>query len=210
MVIKKILRLFKLKREVKKTQTSPLPLNEISFSAKIFYGADLVNTKIGDYSYIGKHSIVHNTTIGKFCSIGPNVVIGYGEHPINFVSTSPVFYQSTTSFDIKPSKDLYFGHSDIDIGSDVWIGANCVLKNGISIGHGAIIGAGAVVTKSVPPYAVVVGVPGKVIKYRFDDATIKDLLVVEWWKWDLEKIKSYHADFGTSDVNGFLNKHFNS
>jgi acetyltransferase-like isoleucine patch superfamily enzyme len=182
--------------------------NNISKLAGFSKSASIYKTSLDDYSYIAVNSIVHNSSIGKFCSIGPNVVIGYGEHPVNFISTSPVFYQSTTGFDLKPTDDKFFGHQRVSVGSDVWIGANCFLRNGITVGHGAIIGAGAVITKDIPPYAVVTGVPGKIRKFRFDDKVIEQLLSIGWWDWDLQKIKAYHTEFGTSDVLNFIYKHF--
>jgi acetyltransferase-like isoleucine patch superfamily enzyme len=207
MNLKKLISFFK-NGKGNKQPAAPVSTNKVSKLALLFNGVDMHNTVVGDYSYIGRNSIVHNTTIGKFSSIGPNAVIGYGEHPVNFVSTSPVFYQSTTSFDIKPQKDYFFGHQGVDIGSDVWIGANCFLRNGIKVGHGAIIGAGAVVTKDVPPYAVITGVPGSIRKFRFSDEVVEKLLAIEWWNWDLNTIKSSHSHFTTSDINGFINKYY--
>lgn len=138
---------------------------------------ETLNTKIDDYSYVSNNSIIHNCKIGKFCSIGPNVVIGFGEHPTSFISTSPLFYAAnegmfntnlytTNSFIQNDAKKI------VQIGNDVWIGANVYIKNGITIGDGAVIGAGAIVTSSVQPYAIVVGVPAKVLRYRFSQEKI--------------------------------------
>ncbi len=159
------------------------------YKAVLFANVEFVNSSIGIYSYIARNSIVHNTTIGNFCSIGPNVVIGYGDHPTHLLSTSPTFYSSGTNFDLKPKENLYFGHQRVEIGSDVWIGSNVFVKNGISIGHGAIIGAGAVVLHDVEPYSIVVGVPAKVKSYRFEKETINKLLKLQWWNWTEVKIK---------------------
>jgi acetyltransferase-like isoleucine patch superfamily enzyme len=82
----------------------------------------------------------------------------------------------------------FISHKRVTVGSDVWIGANCYIKDGVDIGDGAIIGAGAVVTKNIPPYSIAVGAPAKVIKKRFDEATIEILIELKWWNWDIEKI----------------------
>lgn len=158
----------------------------------LFHNVDFVNSEIGDYSYIARNTIVHNTKIGKFCSIGPNVVIGYGDHPIHLLSTSPVFYTKKTGFDLGPNKDLFFGHSKVEIGNDVWIGANVFVKNGIKIGNGAVIGAGSVILKDVEPYSITVGVPGKMKSKRFPEDVIFKLQELKWWDWSSEVIKDNH------------------
>ncbi|MGL2994898.1 CatB-related O-acetyltransferase [Flavobacterium sp. TSSA_36] len=157
---------------------------------KVFFpNVEFVNSQIGDYSYIARNSIIHNTRIGKFCSIGPNVVVGYGNHPTNILSTSPVFYTKRTDFDIGPDIDLYDGHSKVEIGNDVWIGANVFVKNGVKIGNGAVIGAGSVVLNDVEPYSITVGVPGKVKSKRFSEDVIFKLQELEWWEWSSEAIR---------------------
>jgi len=105
-------------------------------------------------------------------SVAYGVRIGLPEHPVNMVSTSPKIYRNIKSKDIK---DVYFPPI---IGNDVWIGANAIILQGVTIGDGAVIAAGAVVTKDVPPYAIVGGVPAKVIKYRFSDDVILKLLEI--------------------------------
>lgn len=149
----------------------------------IFCGIN--NCKIGRYSYINDYSTINNLTIGNFCSIGPNFKVGIGIHPINFISTSPAFYTKDSGLGFSFSKENTFAsYKDTIIGSDVWIGANVFISEGIVIGDGAIIGSGAVITKDVPPYGIVVGIPGKVMKYRFDELTIAYLLKLRWWEKD--------------------------
>lgn len=184
-IIKKVFLKFKTENQIKEIPTRN---NKI-----LFYNVEFINSEMGEYSYIARNSIVHNSIIGKFCSIGPNVVIGYGDHPTHFLSTSPTFYSSFTDFDIKPDKDLFFGHTKVEIGNDVWIGANVFIKNGVKIGDGAVIGAGCVVLKDVEPYSIVVGVPGKIKSKRFSDENIAKLLQLKWWDWPINSIRENHS-----------------
>lgn len=159
---------------------------EFGTCARIDNFALLENTSLGDYSYVGTDVRLNYTTIGKFCSIGPGVYAGLGVHPTStFVSTSNHFYSGDPNCKGIP----YFKeYRETLIGHDVWIGARATLVDGIKIGDGAVIGAGAVVTKDVPPYAVAVGVPAKVVKYRFSPEEISFLLNYKWWEKDLEWI----------------------
>ena len=162
---------------------------------------------IGRNSYVGVGSIISDkrTRIGKFCSIASNVVIGATSHPTNFLSTSPIFYRDmhtvTEDLVIPESERVNYAYSQpVIIGNDVWIGINAVIMSGIKIGDGAIIGAGAIVTHDVPPYAVALGVPARVTRYRFDEETIKRLLKVRWWDQPDEVI----ASLKVNDVEGCL------
>lgn len=156
---------------------------------------------VGKYTYSNSNLFVETplqSKIGAFCSIGANVVIGHGEHPMEFLSTSPYFYLDRFGFKNKDmiSYDKYWTHNlkGVDVGNDVWIGTGVFIKNGITIGDGAIIGAKSVVTKDVPPYAIVVGNPAKIIRYRFNEQIIKELLELKWWNLEDEIIKQIPYD----------------
>lgn len=169
------------------------------------YNNTPVNYNIGKYSYIAQDSIISNCKIGKFCSIGPNTVIGVGEHPTNFISTSPVFYLANNICGKTFSeKDYFDSNNPVIIGNDVWIGANVFIKNGIKIGNGAIIAAGAVVVNDIPDYAIAGGVPARIIRYRFDIETVKKLLKIKWWDWEEEKLKANKHFFITHDISLFI------
>lgn len=166
--------------------------------------AKVFRCKIGRYSYIGRDSEFQDCVVGRFCSVAPYVLCGLGQHPHrSFVAMSPTFYRNPAPC-LTLVKETRFldEYAPIQIGSDVWIGARAIVKDGVSIGHGAVVGAGAVVTKDVPPYAIVGGVPARVIGYRFSTDIIQRLLEISWWDRDIEWIKSHVDRFG--DVDSFV------
>jgi len=156
-------------------------------------------SKIGKYSYIGNRSNISYCQIGRYCSIASDVKIGLGIHPIYFVSTSPIFYSNKNVFRKKWTLENQevTEYRQVIIGHDVWVGANAIIMGGVRIGNGAIIGAGAVVTKDVPPYSIVAGVPAKIIKYRFSPDIIKKIIESRWWDYSEDEMKymsKYFAD----------------
>jgi acetyltransferase-like isoleucine patch superfamily enzyme/SAM-dependent methyltransferase len=150
--------------------------------------------EVGDYSYADGEVnwVVSNPEdrieVGKFCAIGPNVsIFGGGEHFTQRTTTYPFRFlflqnESTTRNTDATSKGI------TQIGHDVWIGQSAIILSGVTVGHGVIVGAGAVVSRDVPPYAIVAGNPAQVIRYRFNPSTIEFLLNLQWWEWSLDKI----------------------
>lgn len=162
---------------------------------------------LGDYSYIAKNSSIANCSIGKFCSIGPNFCCGLGLHPTNGISTHPMFYSTAKQNGMTlVEKNTFEETKQTTIGNDVFIGANVTILDGVTIGDGAVIGAGAVVTKNIPPYAVAVGVPAEVKKYRFSKAKIDQLLKFQWWNWDEERLKVIAEKEFDGEIEDFGNK----
>lgn len=166
--------------------------SKIATGARVGRICNVSNSSFGRFSYCSHDCQITNTEIGAFCSISDHVFIGGDEHPLNWVSMSPVFQSVRHSGPVKR-----FEHFRLPpvmrtrIGSDVWIGHGATIKQGVSIGHGAVIGSNAVVTKDVPPYAVVGGVPASIIKYRFGEELIEALLKSEWWNLPSVTIKKY-------------------
>lgn len=156
----------------------------------LFENCIINNSEIGSYTYLAKNCLVQNAKIGKFCSIATDVLIGVGQHPTHLFSTSPLFYKRNNPLNFKLIKnDIRFDeYRPIDIGNDVWIGARSIIMDGVKIGHGAIVAANSVVTKDVPEYAIVAGIPAKVIKFRFDNEKSSQILSSGWWNNDLKNI----------------------
>lgn len=173
--------------------------------SKIEPRCTVINSSFGCYSYCGYNCKILNCKIGRFTSIADKVVIGAAHHPVQWVSTSPAFYRGKDSIPKDLAKLEYdYSAKETVVGSDVWIGEGSYIKDGITIGNGAVIGMGSVVTKDVPDYAIVAGVPATIIRYRFDDSTIKELLERKWWTLSLQEIQGYSEYM--NDVNAFLAK----
>ena len=172
----------------------------IAKTAKVYSGSTFYDSKLGRYSYVGYDSEVINCEIGAFCSIANGFITGGAKHPLDWVSTSPVFYN------VGSGTGHHLGNLPIEktaktiIGNDVCIGSRAIIMQGVNVGTGAAIGAGAVVTKDVPPYAVVAGCPAKIIKYRFNDDIINKLLKSQWWLMDDKILKSIARYVNTPEL----------
>ena len=188
--------------------------SQVARSAKIEAPVRLERfSRVADHAYMGRMSylselstLARSSQLGRYCSVARFVEIGPIEHPVDFLSTHP-FQYSKHHFANQQSWDR-LERCDFDekpgaiVGNDVWIGLNAVILRGVTVGHGAIIGAGAVVTKDVPPYAIVVGSPAKILRYRFDPKTIQRLLDVAWWDMELEALSGLPFD----DIEATLNR----
>ena len=161
------------------------------------YPPDIKNC--GRHTYAGvcfSCLLPEESSIGSFCSIGANVQIGHGEHPLNFLSTSSYFYLDCLGWKSSsvPSHNEFWKPKPVIIGNDVWIGDNVIIKNGITVGNGAVIGANSVITKDVPPYSIVAGVPAKIIRFRFTEDIICRLQKIKWWDLDDSVLRTLTYD----------------
>jgi len=161
---------------------------------------------IGGYTYTGQRTTIMRARIGKFCSISWNVTIGPGEHDYNMISSHDFLYNNF--YDIKPREEIGYNRfkKNITIGNDVWIGANVVVLRGVVIGDGAVIGANTIVTKDVPPYAIITGNPGRILKYRFEKDIIEKLLLLKWWDLPRDKLKKAFTLFNSLDISNSIDK----
>ena len=158
------------------------------------------DSHIGMYSYAGINLTMNWTKMGRFCSIGRNVDIGGFDHDYHKVTTMPQFrWNQMANGGGKISEKL--NHNPCIIGNDVWIAAGAMVLHKAQIGDGAIVGGGAVVTHDIPPYAIAVGIPAKIIGYRFNKKFIDELLDIQWWNWPLPIIMKNMPNLIQADIN---------
>lgn len=167
----------------------------------------VVETTLGDYSYIVNDGDVIYTTVGKFCSIAAHVRINPGNHPMHRASQSHFTYRASAYFEDAEDEPAFFdwrrSHA-VTIGHDVWIGHGAVILPGRTIGTGAVVAAGAVVTKDVPPYTIVAGVPARPVRRRFPEAIAEELLAIAWWDWPHDRLRAALDDFRRLSVTDFV------
>lgn len=168
----------------------------------------LAYSSLGDMSYVGEYSVVINSEIGKFTSISWGVTIGPEEHDYTRV-TNHSFLYSTKSFKLVPEKQYSPFVNECIIGNDVWIGCNSTILRGVKVGDGAVIGANSLVTKDVPPYAIVVGSPAKVLKYRFGQNIIEKLINLKWWEIPIDRISANYELFSAQPTLDVIKKILN-
>jgi len=180
------------------------------------------NCSVGAFTYINPFGVFTGTQLGRYCSVGEWVIAGLGQHNTSYFSTHPFVYDpngaSSGLFGFEQYQNILGNtpitaqrksrsllSSSIVIGNDVWIGTRAIIMGGVRIGHGSVIAAGSIVTRDVDPYCIVGGVPAKPIRQRFDPGTVKKLLELEWWNYDMSQV-SNRVDYGDPDqVIEFMN-----
>lgn len=148
--------------------------------------------------------------LGKYNSIGRDCnFFLHANHRVDWITTSSQLWGPVTPE--VADMHMSMGHptckGDIIIGNDVWIGAKSTIMSGVNIGNGAVIGSNSTITKDVPPYAIVVGNPGKIVKYRFNEKQIESLLKISWWDWTEDRIKTEAMNMWSNNVDEFIDKH---
>ncbi len=188
-----------LGRLQKKARLSAVKSSSIHRTSVVEAGCQIVSCRIERHSFCGYDCVILNAEIGMFCSIADQVYIGGSQHPMHFVSTSPVFLSHRDSVKTKFSRHIYQSMPKTVIGNDVWIGFGAKIRAGVSVGHGAVIGMGSVVTSDVAPYAIVAGNPAREIRRRFSPEICDGLLRSEWWLYSDKILTNCARNFNNPD-----------
>jgi phosphonate metabolism protein (transferase hexapeptide repeat family) len=168
------------------------------------------DSELGDYSYVERHAEVIYAKIGKFCAIATNARINALEHPLERVSQHKITYRANEYF-LGAKLDSEFRARRqgklVETGHDVWIGHGAIVKPGVKIGHGAVVAAGAIVTRDVPAYAIVVGVPAKFMRWRFEPKISARIISLAWWDWEHDRLADVIEDMRLLSAEAFLEKY---
>lgn len=187
---------------LKKLRLTAVKASSVHATSKLESGTSFYFSTMGRHSFCGYDCDVSHADIGSFVSIANGVVIGGGRHPMEWVGMSPVFYAGRDSVKAKFATHAREPARRVSVGHDVWIGRSAIVLPGVKIGDGAVVGAGAVVTKPVPPYAIVAGNPGHVLRYRFSESVVERLVATQWWTLEDESLRRLGPYF--NDVDRFL------
>lgn len=170
----------------------------------------LLEVEMGDYSYVVNDADIAYAQIGKFCSIAAMTRLNPGNHPTWRASQAHFTYRASAYFEGEADEAAFFQwrrEQRLTLGHDVWIGHGAVVLAGRSVGTGAVVAAGAVVAKDVPPYAIVAGVPARIVKWRFPQDIAVRLQRLAWWDWSHEALRAALPDFRALPIAAFLEKH---
>jgi len=174
-----------------------IEIGEYTYAHMEYLEGERVIRSLVPYSFGNKRLI-----IGKFCSIGfgTQFISPYANHQMHSFTTYPFWHIFSQKETIEPWLKDAESKGDTVVGNDVWFGRECMILPGIQIGDGAVIAARSVVVQHIPPYAIVGGNPAKIIKYRFDQETVDELLKIQWWNWELSKIIKFHTLLMGNDI----------
>ncbi len=186
-------------------------IRDSSFGAYCEVGArtKVTESSFGDYSYVVNDADIIYTTVGRFCSIAAHTRINPGNHPLDRVALSHFTYRSS-AYGLGADDAAFFdwrrSHRAV-LGNDVWIGHGAIVLPGVKLGNGAAVGAGAVVSKDIPPFAIAIGVPAKILRYRFEPEIIAALERIAWWDWPHERLGPALADVRAMTAQDFCRKY---
>ncbi|QQA44908.1 chloramphenicol acetyltransferase [Pelagovum pacificum] len=173
-------------------------------------GSRISNSHFGDYSYCDRFADIANARIGKFSNIAASARIGATDHPMEKASLHHFHYRSDDYWDDADRDEDWFARRRArlaHIGHDTWIGAMAMVKPGVTVGHGAVVAAGAVVTRDVPPYTIVTGVPAAPLRRRLSADTEARLMALAWWDWDHATLRERLEDFRQLSAEAFLDRY---
>jgi len=186
-------------------------VRQSTFGAYCEVGArtKVAESSFADYAYVANDADIIYTTVGRFCSIAAHTRINPGNHPLERVALSHFTYRSS-AYGLGEDDAAFFDWrrtSRVSLGNDVWIGHGAVVLAGVTLGNGAAIGAGAVVSHDVPPFAIAVGVPAKLLRFRFPPEIVEILERIAWWNWPREQLAAGLADFRSLSAEAFCRKY---
>lgn len=168
------------------------------------------DSQLGDYSYVERQAEVIYAKIGKFCCIAANARINALEHPLERVSQHKMTYRANEYF-LGAKLDSEFRALRqgklVETGNDVWIGHGAIIKPGVKIGHGAVVAAGAIVTRDVPAYAIVAGVPARFLRWRFEPKVSARIIALAWWDWEHDRLATAVEDMRLLSAEAFVEKY---
>lgn len=173
-------------------------------------GTRMAHSHMGDYSYCDRFADIANADIGKFSNIASYVRIGATDHPMDKASQHHFHYRSADYFDDASHDEAWFAHRRArraTIGHDTWIGHGAQIRPEVTLGHGSVVAGGAIVTKDVPPYMVVAGIPAIPLRARYPDGIAERMMVLAWWNWPHDRLRAALDDFRDLKAEAFLEKY---
>lgn len=177
---------------------------------EIGQGSRIAHTSFGDYSYCDRFADIANAQVGKFSNIASYVRIGATDHPLDKASLHHFHYRSADYFEGVTDDDAWFAHRrsrTAFVGHDTWLGHGAQVRPEVTIGHGAVVAGGAIVTKDVPPYMIVAGIPAQPLRARYKTAIADQMMALAWWDWPHAQLQAALTDFRSLCAEAFLEKY---
>jgi phosphonate metabolism protein (transferase hexapeptide repeat family) len=187
-------------------------LNDATFGrfVEVGRGTRIAHSHFDDYAYCDRFCDIANTTVGKFSNIAANVRIGATDHPMDKASLHHFHYRSADYFDDASHDEAWFAHRRSRravIGHDTWLGHGAQVRPEVTIGHGAVVAGGAIVTKDVPPYMIVAGIPAVPLRARYAPGIADRMMALAWWDWPHEALRAALDDFRSLSAEAFLERY---